>query len=220
VEADCGGSRPTVDCPCCTTCCYSGDGEQNGCTSNVTAICSVRASWLLETEPTTTCQCTEDGADLFCTDAQCESHCSTVAAIGGREGDAICFDNASFGYTFNVTSGAPVSFQTALEIVLPAAVDVIPSQEGRFSPVFEDTEDDDSCAVYWNDEKCRHCTRVFCDDQDILTGYDVVCDNVADIVFSRRSFSTCTDSGSWLYLSDEGRSCARPFSGVAHNTIP
>ena len=166
ISADCGGTDPELECPCCTKCCDNSSGE---CSMEFESVCRIderhfeEESGLMYIESADTiCECTGSGPNttLSCSDSNCQS-CN-------RDG-TVCSINDKFHAEFD-ESGVWDYYNVTFRYVV-----------GRNDTVtFESIRSDDwtsKCKVTVNGELCGYCGKsIVCPDGTDY--YEVNCDNL------------------------------------------
>ncbi|KAL3944451.1 MAG: hypothetical protein SGBAC_001479 [Bacillariaceae sp.] len=177
LSAECGGATPSIECPCCTTCCIDGYCALE----NLNETCSSRAMTLQNFDQfrDASCTCNTDSTQVSCNES-CES-CSVDLSS--------CVQSSGFGHHLNPVDGERLDFFNTFEYTKgPYTGTVITFQES----VIDDLTDE--CEVTVDGEKCRACRRQVCKSD--LVGLTIVCDNLS----APAEIKTCDDQTASSYL--------------------
>ena len=167
IYADCGGPDPEVSCACCVECCDDLSGD---CHKNLPGVCQVaRSNYEYENgkyydeRRNTTCECTDDGHTLLCSDESCPS-CN--------EDGSICALSTNYGTRID-DNGDMLSWHATFRYL-----NGITRIDGNDDVVVSMTwdEKEPGCEVTINNEICQRCELNFCFDG--FRSYKVFCENI------------------------------------------
>ena len=175
IGADCGGSTPKVDCPCCTKCCNESD---EACETNYGIACNVHS--LAYQHPDGV-----DYVDIGGTQCGCSSTSSIPSVPGGtnvttmscsdtecmscNQDETVCGVNQEYIAQFD-ENGSPEYFRSEYKYIVGRNDTVI--FENNKLALFEW-----DCFVYVNGQQCNSCIYIFCPN-GAGVGYRVGCENV------------------------------------------